>query len=48
MMQIAVFAPGLYEVSDYVVHWGAIEGRQTSKGVETMPGPRFLLSVQAD
>ncbi len=41
--QVAVFAAGVYEVSDYVIRWAlpALDGAQHSQ-----PGPPFLLTVE--
>ena len=40
--QVAVFAPGVYEVTDYLIRWAyAADNMQSSQ-----PGPPILLTVE--
>lgn len=43
VLQVAVFAPGVYEVSDYTIVWTTTA---TGSAQGTIPGPRFLLRVE--
>lgn len=44
--QIAVFEPGVYVVTDYLLHWGGRAGSHSGHGMQTRAGPPFLLTVQ--
>lgn len=42
--QVAVFAPGMYEVGDYSILW---KGSGAAAVAGSCPGPPFLLIVEA-